>query len=164
MTQADFNCLLVSNQGVLVAYATTLTKDYDDAHDLMQETMMRALVKREKFAVGSNIRAWLYTMMKNIFINNYRKQSSHRFINSDLSEPQNEYAVPRAYNTGISSLHAREIKKSMSELPPSHRTAIELYAQGYLYKEIAEMLDEPLGTIKSRIHLARKALAVALAN
>ncbi|MBS1690416.1 MAG: sigma-70 family RNA polymerase sigma factor, partial [Bacteroidetes bacterium] len=107
----------------------------------------------------TNLKAWLYTIMRNIFINNYRR--SKKFVKTEQSagELYNYSLKATAYNDGISNIRVAEIKKVMNELPQVLRTSFELHFTGYKYQEIAEMLEEPLGTVKSRIHFARKMMA-----
>lgn len=155
----DFNSLLVNNSEFLKPFAVNLTKDSVSAQDLYQETLYRALANREKYQVGTNIRAWLYTIMRNIFINNYRRNSKRQVVQDDAT---NEYLLESAHNSvqneGVSRMTVKEIWQSLFSLPEIFKKPFMLYFDGYKYHEIAHILDEPLGTIKSRIHFARKIL------
>ncbi|XZF13582.1 RNA polymerase sigma factor [Chitinophagaceae bacterium MMS25-I14] len=163
MTAADFDTVVVSHGDFLRPYAISLTHNPEDANDLFQETMMRALLNREKYQFGTNLKAWLYTIMRNIFINNYRR--NRRFIKVESPAPTELYMYHTgrtAVNEGLAHIRMGEIKNAVESLPAIFRIAFELHYIGYKYQEIADLLHEPLGTIKSRIHFARKMLVTQL--
>jgi RNA polymerase sigma factor (sigma-70 family) len=163
MMERDFKSLLLTNIDFLKPFAFTLTRDSEVAKDLYQETMFRALSNSEKYNVGTNIRAWLYTIMRNIFINNYRKKSKqHTVLDYTVNEALINSNQEAASNEAISSLMLKDIYASFQKLPELFRKPFLLYYEGYKYNEIAEALSEPLGTIKSRIHFARKLLKADL--
>lgn len=159
MSIIEFNQLLVHHANFLRPFAINLTRDSDAADDLYQETLYKALANREKYNAGTNIKAWLFTIMRNIFINNYRRKAKQRTI---FDNTPNDFLlnVPSATvgNTGESNLRIKEIKTAIRELPDIFKIPFQLYFDGYHYNEIADTLNEPLGTIKSRIHFARKLL------
>jgi len=159
MGTADFNQLLVNNTEFLKPFAITLTRDNEVAKDLLQETLYRALANQEKYHVGTNIKAWLYTIMRNIFINNYRRKAKQNTIfdntPNDFLINHNQTAISNAAE-GV--LKLKDIQAAIHHLPAIFRNPFMLYFEGYKYHEIADMLHEPLGTIKSRIHFARKLL------
>jgi len=159
MSSLEFNQLLVSNAEFLKPFAITLTRDTEAAKDLFQETLYRALANKDKYNVGTNIKAWLYTIMRNIFINNYRRKSKQKtiFDNSPNDFLLNNSQVAVA-GTAESNLRIKDIQVAVHNLPELFRNPFLLYFEGFKYHEIAEMLREPLGTIKSRIHFARKLL------
>lgn len=159
MTTADFNRLVVTESDSLKPYAISLTKDSDDANDLFQDTMVRALSNKDKYKIGTNIKAWLYTIMRNIFINNYRKAKKFtKVANEDNSDAYVYKFKHTTSNAGWSNARMREVKNAMDRLPATFRQSFEMYYMGYKYQEISSMLNEPLGTVKSRIHFARKQL------
>lgn len=159
MTAIDFNQLLLSNTEFLKPFAVTLTRDNEVAKDLMQETMYRALANKEKYNVGTNIKAWLYTIMRNIFINNYRRKAKQNTIfDNTPNDFLLNYNQVTATNTAEGALRMKDIRKAIHGLPEIFRNPFMLYFEGYKYHEIADLLAEPLGTIKSRIHFARKLL------
>ena len=159
MATIDFNQLLLSNTEFLKPFAVTLTRDNEVAKDLLQETMYRALANKEKYNVGTNIKAWLYTIMRNIFINNYRRKSKQSTIfDSTPNEFLINYNQVTTSNAAEGALKMKDIQKAIHQLPEIFRNPFMLYFEGYKYHEIADMLSEPLGTIKSRIHFARKLL------
>lgn len=157
MSTIEFNQLLLTNTEFLKPFAVTLTRDNELAKDLLQETVYRALVNKEKYTVGTNIKAWLYTIMRNIFINNYRRKSKQKTVfdntPNDFLLNHNQTAVS---NSAESNLTVKDIQAVINKLPQIFRGPFLLYFDGYKYHEIADMLHEPLGTIKSRIHFARK--------
>ena len=157
--QGGFNDLLLSNADFLKPFAINLTKDSEAANDLFQETLYKALVNREKYHSGTNIRAWLYTIMRNIFINNYRRNARQRTIfdntPGDFLINLRQASVP---NQAEANIRIKEIQSAIEQLPEIFKNPFQLYFDGYKYQEIAEILHEPLGTIKSRIHFARKLL------
>ena len=159
MSTLEFNQSLISNTEYLKPFAMTLTRDMEAAKDLIQETLYRALANKEKYNAGTNIKAWMYTIMRNIFINNYRRSAKQNTIfdntPNDFLLNYNQYATTNAAET---NLNLKEIKEAVHQLPEIFKNPFELYFEGYKYHEIAEVLQEPLGTIKSRIHFARKLL------
>jgi RNA polymerase sigma factor (sigma-70 family) len=159
MAAIEFNQMLVSNAEFLRPFAITLTKDHEQAKDLFQETLYKALANSEKYRVGTNIKAWLYTIMRNIFINNYRRKSKQQTI---FDATPNDYLINlnqgAVANEAITNINLKEIQSAIFQLPDIFRNPFLLYYDGFKYNEIADMLGEPLGTIKSRIHFARKLL------
>jgi RNA polymerase sigma factor (sigma-70 family) len=159
MSSIEFNQMLVNNSEFLKPFAITLTRDSDAAQDLYQETLYRALANKDKYNVGTNIKAWLYTIMRNIFINNYRRRAKQNTI---FDSTPNEFLLNQnqvtTVNAAESILKLKDIQQAIHHLPEIFRNPFLLYFDGYKYHEIADMLEEPLGTIKSRIHFARKLL------
>ena len=159
MLTVEFNQMLVNNAEFLKPFAITLTRDAEAAKDLFQETLYRALANRDKYNVGTNIKAWLYTIMRNIFINNYRRKVKQNTIfdstPNDFLLNQNQAVVANAAEV---NLRLKDIQQAIHNLPEIFKNPFLLYFDGFKYHEIAEMLGEPLGTIKSRIHFARKLL------
>ena len=159
MKTFDFDELLISNADYLKPFAFTLTRDNESAKDLMQETLFRALANRDKYNVGTNIKAWMYTIMRNIFINNYRRTAKQNTIfDSTPNDYLLDYNQFTTTNDAETNLNLKEIKEAVYSLPEIFKSPFELYFEGYKYHEIADILSEPLGTIKSRIHFARKLL------
>jgi RNA polymerase sigma factor (sigma-70 family) len=159
MPAINFTQMLLLNAESLKPFAITLTRDSEDAKDLFQETLYRALANEDKYSIGTNIKAWLYTIMRNIFINTYRKKSKQNIV-ADISA--NEFLLNSAKatmaNDAVASLNMQEIYKVINNLPEIFKSPFMLHYNGFKYDEIAVMLHEPLGTIKSRIHFARKLL------
>ena len=155
----EFNKILLNNADFLKPFAINLTRDSEAANDLYQETLYKALANQEKYSVGTNIKAWLFTIMRNIFINDYRRKAKQKTI---LDSTPNEYLInlkkATVNNNAESGIRMKEIQAAIQQLPEIFKTPFLLYFDGYKYHEIAEVLSEPLGTIKSRIHFARKLL------
>jgi RNA polymerase sigma-70 factor (ECF subfamily) len=159
MASLEFDTLLLSNADFLKPFAVNLTKDTESAKDLFQETLYKALANQEKYNVGTNIKAWLFTIMRNIFINDYRRKAKQQTIfDSTGADFLLNYKHPAITNSAETDLRIKEIYKAVYQLPEIFKTPFLLYFEGYKYHEIAEVLNEPLGTIKSRIHFARKLL------
>jgi RNA polymerase sigma-70 factor (ECF subfamily) len=157
MSTAELNALLVSHTQYLQPFAVSLTQDRESAKDLCQETIYRALTNIDKYQIGTNLKSWLYTIMRNIFINDYRKKKRQPIASGD--ESLLLYKVDsNTTDSAYKRLAKKEIDQVIHLLPPIFRTSFLLYVEGYKYNEIAEILNEPLGTIKSRIHFARKTL------
>ena len=163
MTQIEFNHRVKDLYKPLKNFALKLTRNLEDASDLTQETMTRAFYNHDKFREGTNLRAWLYTIMKNIFINNYRKQSLNQVVNDDT---ENQYYLnshsQRTGNLGDRRIILKDIQRAVSSLSKNLRIPFEMAFQGYKYEEIANFMKVPLGTVKIRIHNARKKLKVKL--
>ena len=159
MSNLEFSEMLVNNADFLKPFAINLTRDTEEANDLYQETLYKALANKEKYNAGTNIKAWLFTIMRNIFINNYRRKAKQKTI---FDSTPNDYLINvkqvTVSNAAESDMRVKEIKKAIRDLPEIFKTPFLLYFDGYKYNEIAEVLQEPLGTIKSRIHFARKLL------
>lgn len=165
MSTQEFEQVLVENVNFLKPFAITLTRDSESAKDLTQETILRALANKEKYHVGTNIKAWMYTIMRNIFINDYRKKSRQQVV---YDHSPNEYLLDQTQaivsNQATSSLQLKEIEAAIQKLPEIFKNPFMLYFEGYKYNEISDFLNEPLGTVKSRIHFARKLLKSELSR
>jgi RNA polymerase sigma-70 factor (ECF subfamily) len=163
MTAIEFNNQIISLQNPLKYFALKLTADHEDANDLLQETLLKALRYREKFVDPTNLKAWMYTIMKNTFINNYRRISRQKTIidNTDESYFLN-ISSETVSETPDSALRYEEIKREVDRLDDDVRIPFDMHNNGFKYKEIADELNMPIGTVKSRIFLARKKLTSAL--
>lgn len=159
MSTIEFNQSLIKNSDYLKPFAIKLTRDFEAAKDLIQETLFRALANKDKYNDGTNIKAWLYTIMRNIFINNYRRSAKQNTI---FDNTPNDYLLDynqnTIANTAETNLSLKAINEAVFQLPEIFKNPFQLYFEGYKYHEIADILGEPLGTIKSRIHFARKLL------
>lgn len=159
MTAIEFNTAVVNHHKALRPIAFKLTRDIEEANDLIQETILKALSNREKFSDGTNLKAWLYTIMKNTFITNYHRLVKRKtfidttdnlhFINSSSIRIENEAGTKLAMD---------EIGSAIKGLGREYRTPFMMHFKGYKYFEIADILNIPIGTVKNRIHIARKEL------
>ena len=165
MTQIEFNHRVTDLYKPLRNFALKLTRNLEDATDLTQETMTKAFYNHDKFREGTNMKAWLYTIMKNIFINNYRRQSTNLVVTDDTD---NQYYInshsQRTSNLGDSKMILKDIQEAISTLSKNLRIPFVMAFQGYKYEEIAQYMKVPLGTVKIRIHNARKKLKNSLSD
>ena len=164
MSTKEFENLVVSNVDFLKPFAFTLTRDNESAKDLTQETLYRALANKEKYSVGTNVKAWMYTIMRNIFINNYKRKKLQKTIN-DSTDNQFYLNYGKISEDTVSSrINEKDINKAITQLPYEFRTPFQLFVDGYHYDEIADSMGIPMGTVKSRIFHARKKLSEELAH
>lgn len=159
MTALEFSYTINKLSGSLKPFALRLTKDMEDANDLMQETILKAYTNREKFTDGTNLKAWMYTIMKNTFITNYQRMVRKKtfidttenlhYINSTENITEN-----RAYG----KFAMKDIKAAIDKLDDTYKVPFMMHFRGFKYYEIADKLEIPIGTVKNRIHIARKEL------
>lgn len=159
MSSIEFYNNLDGLNRMLYAFAYNLTKNSEEAKDLYQETTFRALKNKDKFQPGTNFKAWVFTIMKNIFINNYRKRVKS---NTVLDNTENQFylnsAVHATGNQAEGAILIKELNTFIEALDDSIRIPFLMHHEGFKYQEIADELDLPLGTVKSRIFFARKEL------
>ena len=164
INSGDMNSLkltqdLLNVQSDLFRFAFRLTKNRDDASDLLQETSLKVLDNREKFAEETNFKAWAYTLMRNIFINNYRKTVREQTY---VDQTENLYHLNIPQNSGFDSPEGAysiaEITQAINSFSKEYRQPFAMHVAGYKYENIAEDMGLPLGTVKSRIFFARKKL------
>jgi RNA polymerase sigma factor (sigma-70 family) len=159
MAALEFKNMVVNNADYLKPFAINLTRDAEDAKDLCQETLYRALVNQEKYNIGTNIKAWLFTIMRNIFINDYRKKARQQIVSDTTPNDQLiNYNQASVGNNAETNINLKDIYNAIHHLPEIFKIPFKLFFEGYKYHEIAYALKEPLGTVKSRIHFARKLL------
>ncbi len=162
MAILQFNQKVIEASTVLKPFALRLTRDIEDAHDLIQETMFRAISNADKFEEGTNLKAWLFTIMKNIFINDYRKKIKR---NTVIDSTDNLYYINSSAsitNSGERSFVMQDITAALLKISNELRVPFMMHFKGFKYHEIAEKLNLPLGTVKSRIFFARKDLSSLL--
>ena len=159
MTAIEFNYQLTSLWDNLERYAVRLTSNVDDAKDLLQETFVKAISYRDKFIDNTNLKAWTYTIMKNTFINNYRKSTK---VNTTFDLSNDLYYMNLNKASGMdlpeSSYSTKEIEKKIELLNSEFKIPFLMHINGFKYKEIADKLNLKIGTVKSRIFFARKKL------
>lgn len=159
MTAIEFNTKILGERQSLKSFALSLTRNSDDAKDLVQDTYLKAITYRDKFEDSTNLKAWLFTIMKNTFINTYRRAVKTNQIiqaNADL-------AMARAFKNNHlditeSRMVSKDIVSRIDQLDDQYKIPFTRYYNGYKYEEIAREMQLPLGTVKSRIFLARKIL------
>ena len=159
MTAIEFNQQLINQSTPLKNFAYSLTLNSEEAQDLVQDTYLKAITYKDKFADATNLKAWLYTIMKNTFINTYRRSVKTRQV---FTPTEDLTLVKPIAGTGMpgaeSQINHKHISKAVEALEDDYKIPFTRYFDGYKYKEIAEELDLPIGTVKSRIFLARKRL------
>lgn len=154
---------ILALQQNMMSFACQLTGDRQKASDLLQDTTLKVLDNEEKYSENVNFKGWVLTIMRNIFINNYRK-SSRRNTVIDTSKDLLQLNLPQdsGFSSPEGSIAMEEIVKTLHAIPPEFKVPFTMYVKGYRYNEIAEYLHLPLGTVKSRIFFARKRLKAAL--
>lgn len=156
MTAMEFNSQVSRLNSLLFGFAKRLTGNQENAKDLMQETMIRAYASRHNFTEASNFKAWVTTIMRNCFINDYRKKVTRNKVEQSF---QITPAVSQSVrNLAPTTLMMKELRNMLDDLSEGNRIPFELFFNGYEYLEIAERLELPMGTVKSRIFCARKKL------
>lgn len=165
MRTAKFHENLMNLQGNMLNFAFMLTSNRDDAYDLLQDTTLKALDNEDKFADNTNFKGWVFTIMRNIFINNYRRGVRSATV---IDTTDNLYHLNISQDSGLQSPEgsytATEITDAINGLAEEYREPFSMHVAGYKYNEIAEKMGLPLGTVKSRIFFSRKRLQERFAD
>ena len=165
MGTQEFQDKLMSLQGNLLNFALMLTSDKENAHDLLQDTTLKALDNESKYVDNTNFKGWVFTIMRNIFINNYRRASRSATV---VDQTEDLYHLNLSQDSGFATpegtFSANEISAAINEFADEYRIPFSMHVAGYKYNEIAEKMNLPLGTIKSRIFFDRKKLQVRFAD
>ena len=159
----NFEEELLKIQKILHQFAYKLTGNYDKANDLMQDTILKALVNREKYVADNNFKGWVVTIMRNIFYNNYNKDSRITLFEEQNNETYS-INIPNESRLGIEdgNFTLKEINQAIASFPLGYSIPLAMYLTGYRYDEIARSMHIPLGTVKSRIYYTRKKLQILL--
>ena len=158
MSTLEFNEALIGIENNLQSFAMSFTRNREDARDLTQETMLKAITYRSYYTPQTNFKAWVFTIMRNIFINQYRRNVKARTIfdgSKDLFLISNSAGHEE---TPLEIISAKDINSKISTLGEDYKEPFEMHFKGFKYKEIADKLNIPIGTVKSRIFIARKKL------
>ena len=159
MRTANFAQNLLSLQPELLNFAYKLTADHAEANDLLQETSLKALDNEDKYTDETNFKGWIYTIMRNIFINNYRKTLRDQTY---VDTTDNQYFLNQGIDIEVDSTEVaydlKEIRHIVNGLSKEYRVPFAMYVSGFKYREIADRLGLPLGTVKSRIYITRQKL------
>jgi RNA polymerase sigma factor (sigma-70 family) len=158
MSTIEFNDSLISLEAKLISFAKSFTRSEEDARDLTQETMLKALVYKDYYKPQTNFKAWVFTIMRNVFINQYRRNSKSKTLfdySKDLYLLANSVAN---YDTPNNYIYDKEINAQINALHDEYKKPFMMHHEGFKYKEISDKLDIPIGTVKSRIFIARKKL------
>ncbi|TRX48597.1 RNA polymerase sigma factor [Fulvivirga sp. M361] len=154
---AEFDHEIASLHGTLQLFTKRFTNNQEESEDLIQDTILKALTYRDKFKQNTNLKGWLYTIMRNVFINNYRKMQRAR---TTLDDTKDSYYlhVPdtHTFSTPDGSYEYKDITKCVNEIRADLLVPFKLRTEGYKYHEIADKLNVPIGTVKNRIFHARK--------
>lgn len=165
MGNAKFQSNLMNLQANLLNFAYMLTSNRDDAYDLLQDTTLKALDNEDKYAENTNFKGWVFTIMRNIFINNYRRAGRAATV---VDTTENLYHLNLCQESGIETPEGaygvNEISDAIDDIADEYRIPFVMHIQGYKYNEIAERMNLPLGTVKSRIFFARKKLQSRFAD
>jgi RNA polymerase sigma-70 factor (ECF subfamily) len=163
MTQYEFNNNLIEMKTNLHRFAMSLTSDRDTALDLVQDTYLKAITYKDKFVDYTNLKAWVFTIMKNTFINNYRRNVNENTI---IDGTQDLYYINQPQDKGFISPESKysegEIEMAIESLSDEFRIPFRMHIEGYKYKEIADELGLKIGTVKSRIFFTRQKLILIL--
>jgi len=155
----QFKDRLLSLQGNLFNFACQLTANREMAEDLVQDTTLKVLDNEEKYVDNVNFKGWIFTIMRNIFINNYRQTVRKATV---IDQTEDLYHLNISQESGLTtpegSVAVKEISSALESFPDEYRIPFNMYVAGYKYNEIAEKIGLPLGTVKSRIFFARKRL------
>ena len=159
MNTYSFRKDLLAVQEELLRFAYKLTADREEANDLLQETSLKALNNEDKFEPNTNFKGWMYTIMRNIFINNYRRVVREQTF---VDKTDNLYHLSMPQDSGFASTEGaydlKEMHRVVNALPRDYKVPFSMHVAGFKYREIAEKLDLPLGTVKSRIFFTRQKL------
>ena len=159
MNALQFQKKLLSLQENMMNFALTLTADKNDAQDLMQDTTLKVLDKQEKFVDNVNFKGWVLTIMRNIFINNYHKiVRTQTVVDQDIDLYNLDIMNDSGFDNPDGAYQIQEITSAIESLNEELKVPFSMFVSGYKYNEIAEALDVPLGTVKSRIFFARQEL------
>ena len=165
MTTQEFTKEITKLENLLFSFALRLTRSQQDAQDLMQETAMRAYRHRDKFAMGTNFKSWVSTIMRNTYINRYRKMKTRKHVNQPIEEFNYALESKNAItNHGEHDMRMKELTRMLESVGKIYSVPFMMFYQGYEYKEIAAELGIPIGTVKSRIFLARQRMKVAIGD
>ena len=159
MTTAAITTRLMDLQSNMLNFAYMLTSNRDDAQDLLQDTTLKVLDNYDKYTENTNFKGWVFTIMRNIFINNYRRQVRSSTV---IDTTEDLYHLNLSQESGLAtpegSFAAKEISVAINSFSKEYKVPFTMYIAGYKYSEIAEKMGLPLGTVKSRIFFARKRL------
>lgn len=162
MSTPEFTIQLCRLEPNLLSFTRKFTTDPDEGFDLIQDTLLRAFSHRNKFKEGTNLKAWLFTIMRNTFINQYRKNRKQRGLRVFKEPSFLPVEDTHTFSRPDSNLEYEDICKKISDVREELLTPFEMHTNGYKYQEIATKLNLPIGTVKSRIFLARKELQLKL--
>lgn len=164
-TKENFQDKVIGLQANLLNFAYQLTSNREEAEDLLQDTTLKALDNQDKYVDNVNFKGWIFTIMRNLFINNYRQTVRKATV---IDQTEDLYHLNISQDSGLStpegSYAVKEISTVMNSFSAELREPFNMFVAGYKYNEISEKLNLPLGTVKSRIFMARKCLREQLSD
>lgn len=162
MSTKEFNTRLLDTENSLQYFALSLTRNPETAKDLVQDTFVKAIQYKDKYTSDNNMKSWLFTILRNTYLNQITKLSAKNTIHDESEDTfliKNN--IKEDYDTE-GKINKYELEQAVERLNPEYKKPFKLFMQGYKYKEIAEEMELPIGTIKSRIFFARKILMEGL--
>lgn len=162
MTATEFNTRYSELEDLLFGFAMKLTKNRDRSKDLMQDTVMRAYKNKDRFQNGTNFKAWVTTIMRNSFINDYRKQRTRNRVEQPVEDMLHIADKAVVTERANSSIMLKELEQIVRNLADTYKVPFMMFYRGYSYLEISAHMELPIGTVKSRIFFARKQLKAAI--
>jgi len=158
-SKESFQDRIINLQDNLLSFAYQLTTNREQAQDLLQDTTLKALDNEDKYVDNVNFKGWIFTIMRNIFINNYRQSVRKATV---IDQTEDLYHLNICQDSGLAtpegSYAVKEISMALNSFSEDYRIPFNMFVSGYKYNEIAKKLNLPLGTVKSRIFFARKRL------
>lgn len=165
MESTEFTAQLSDLRGTLKQFTYRFTRNAEESSDLVQDTLLKALTYKDKYRENTNLKGWLFTIMRNTFINNYRKD---KLAKTSLDNTKELYylnvADSHTFNRPEKSMEFKEMWKNVNEIREDLQIPFKMYTTGYKYHEIAEHLNIPIGTVKNRIFHARKEIQKKLVD
>ncbi len=159
MTSENFNAEIKKIESVMNGFAMKLTRNKENAKDLIQETLMRSFASRDRFKEGTNFKAWITTIMYNSYINHYRRAKTKNAVIKPIEDLSYLPGNTSKEMSGEKIILLKELKGMVNNLSDTYKIPFEMFTEGYHYNEIAEKMQLPMGTVKSRIFYARKKLS-----
>jgi RNA polymerase sigma factor (sigma-70 family) len=157
MTALELTHQITSLRSTLKTFTRRFTNDREESSDLVQDTILKALIYKDKFTQDTNLKGWLFTIMRNTFINNYRKNQRARTSNDTTKELYYlNVEDTHTFNSPTSHYEYKDIWKNVNELKDELLVPFKMHTSGYKYHEIAKHMNLPIGTVKNRIFHARK--------
>lgn len=163
MNRIEFSNKVVQEANALNNYARFFTRDHENASDLVQDTLLKAFSYYNKFREGTNLQAWLYTILKNTFINYYRRKvKTNAIMTKSETISSSDLYKSSVCNAAEGKFVMKDIEHALSKLSHEYYKPFAMYYEGYKYHEIADHFQIPIGTVKTRIHMARQQLKKSL--
>lgn len=164
MSTLEFYTLVSNHSQTLRGYAIQYTKNWEDAEDLIQDTLLKALRYKDHFEEGTNFKGWIFTIMRNIFINSYKRRKLQLSLIENVKSESAMLSGRISENTISTEINTKEILKAIDTLGNEYKKPFQMILDGFHYEEIAQEMNIPIGTVKSRIFHARQKLSAQLSE